>query len=339
MIARLETVNENSLNIIIYSSSPTLDLMAREILRKKFTKDKECVIDTFTAKELAVAKSNSMVSPLSGGKWLIHVNTEKLNFKELVKAVNTNSSYGVTVYWTNKYKVYKDLTNLEVLKKMGTYCSSYYFGRLDGYSMQWLYNTMLGEGSEAIPKEMLVFLAKDYAYKIEDVCTLFKRVKAGYEVKTKKDIIELIGLGNNSHESLALYLLTSTTTTDKGKAMLQKKVFKLLADLIGPVDSEKDEDARCKKIRNYMLAFVNNCIQLKQLQIMGYYMAHDKKLPSYVDEKKLAFLRRFERRILEDVSMPRLLNLKLCLLKYNSYSGKISLTQALLEYIGTLGNY
>lgn len=296
-------------------------------------------MDTFSAKELAVAKSNSMVSPLSGGKWLIHVNTEKFTFKELAKAINTNSSYGVTVYWTNKYGIYKQLTNLEVFKKMSTYCSAYYFGRLDDYSITWLYNTMLGEDSNALSKEILSLLAKEYAYKTEDVCTLFKQVKAGYEVKTKKDVVALIGLGNNSHESLALYLLTSTTTTDKGKVMLQKKSIKLLADLIGPVDNDKEEDARCKKIRSYMLNFVNNCIQLKQLEIMGYYMPHDKKIPAYVDEKKLSFLRRYEKRILDNVSMPRLLNLKLALLKYNSYSGKISLTQALLEYIGTLGTY
>lgn len=329
MIKKLEVINDNVLNIIIYSSSPTLDLMGRDILKKKFTKDKECVIDVNTVKELNTAKLDSNVSPLSGGKWLIHANVDKFSRKDLIKAINNNSSYGVTVYWTSKYKIYKDLTSLEVVKKMGVYCASYYLGRLSFADIMWVHDKQLGEGNKYLSQDLKVYVAKNYAYDIEGIFELFRLLKSGYEVESKKDIINLIGVGNNSVEVIALALLRSSATTDKGKLMLSRKVLKLINDL----NSEYDY----RSIRNFMLNFLDGCLELKQLQIMGYYIGHNKIIPENFNEKRIMRLKRFEYTILNEISVPRILNLKLALKKYNNFDYRISLTQGILEYIGTLG--
>lgn len=329
MLKNLEHLNSNLLSLVIYSTNPTLDLIARDEIKRKYATDKEFIVDVHTMKDLTMAKVDSMASPLTGGKWVIHVNADKLSKKDLVKAINMNTAFGVTVFWTTKYAVYKYITGLEFVKKMSVYFGSYYLGRLNYSDVMWLYDKMLGKDSKYLTHELKVYVAENYGYDSMSICELFRLLKSGYEVSNKKDIIELVGVGGNSVDKLTMMLLTTSSTSDRGKKTLIKKVLKSLDDL--------STSYEYKSIYSFMLNFLEGCLEMKQLQLLGLYSDNFKhEIPENFNEKRLARLKRYEKTILNEVSIPRILNLKLALARRNSYNRELDLVQGLIDYIALL---
>ena len=328
MIRNLEKLHDNLLNIVIYSTNPTLDLIARDMIKSKYSKGKEFIVDVNSMKELTVAKMDSMISPFTGGKWIIHVNADKLNSKDIAKALNMNSSFCVTVFWTSKYSVYKNTIGLDYFKKMSNFFTSYYFGRLNYGDIMWLYDRMLGKDSDYLSHELKVYVAENYYHDSVAVCDLFRFLKSGYEVNSKKDIIELVGVGGNSVDKLCIMLLTTSSVSDRGKKAVIKKAIKSLEDL--------STSYSYKSIYSFMLNFLEGCLEMKQLQLLGLYSNYTHEIPESFDEKRLARLKRFERKILEEISIPRILNFKIALKKHNSYNKELDLVQGIIEYVSIL---
>lgn len=328
MIRYLTNINANVLNVLIYSNSPTLNAMSRDILRDKFSKGKEFIVDVNNMKDLTRAKADSVVSPLVGGKWLIHVDLDKFNKKDIAKALNMNTAFGVTVFWTNKYAVYKYIVDLDFVKNMNQYFSAYYYGRLNNTDILWLCEKRCKEDGTSIPYPLQVYLAENYRYDVQAVCDLFALLKVGFEVQTKQDVIRLIGLGGNSVDRLVVSLLKRRAKAQASKTRLTKDILKGLKDL--------SNNLEYKTIYNYMLNFLDGCLEMKQLQLQGLYTDGYKEIPESYDEKRLGRLRRHEKVILNEISIPRILNLKLALQKYNDYDKELAVIQGVLTYIGML---
>ncbi len=327
MLSYIKTLSTMTLNVIVYVDSPSLEYFVKTYIKKRFGVHSDFVVAPDTAKRVNSAKVDSLVEPLFGGKWMINIDADKLSKPDIIKALNFNTSHCVTVYWVSKYAVYKWLSELDILKTQGSYTTKLYLGKLDYFDVIFLHDTMLG-GYKGLDKTLLTHVAKTYNYDVQAVCDLFTLVKSGNEVNTKQEIAELVGVGGNSVDSFTVSLLRSEPSGVKTRCI--SKHLRLLTDL--------SHTYKYSTIKNYMLTTIDGFIEMKQLQIMGYYSRQNKNIPDFFDTKKITRLKRFEVVILDEVSMPKLLNLKLCLVGFNSFIAETALVQAVIMFIESLGS-
>jgi hypothetical protein len=358
MLSRFTSISTNVLSIILYVPSPAMTYFLQTVLKERFEMHKDFVVSVDTAKALQNAKLDSYVAPLMCEKWLIHVNADKLQKKELFAALANNTAHGITVYWTTKYMVYMQMTDSEIVKKLGVHCPNYSFSRLGYNDIKYLHTKMVGE-KRALTPELLDYVCKSYNFDVESVCELFSFVKSGNPVETKRDIIEAVGVGGNSVSSLTIKILSVGSSTYKhpmaGKA--KPKPPKKNADgserKKRPKMTPREREIKFRtnalaatlkllddlsitynyaSIRRFMLSTVEAFIDMKQLQIMGLYGRVNREIPDTFDSKRMSMNKRFEQAVLTEISLPKLLNLKLCLLNYNSFNAEIALIQAISEF-------
>lgn len=326
-LKRLESLSGNVLNIIVYVQSASLEYHIKTTLKDRYKVHKDFVVSVDTAKALHNAKLDAYVAPLMCEKWLIHVNADKLNTKEVLAGLEKNTSHAITVYWTEKYGTFKQLSDSALVKKQGVYCPVFSFSRLSYGEIMHLHQVTLPK-KKYLNKELLDYVCKNYMYDVQAVCDLFAMIKSGNGVESRKDIIENVGAGGNSVSSLTVRILKSHPKKLKGKESSMREAVKLLEDL--------SYSYSYSTIRKFMLNNLEGFIEMKQLQIMGVYKRPNKEIPEAFDTKRLGMLRRFERVILEEVSLASLLNLKICLLQYNSFEGNVALLQAFSEYFNSI---
>lgn len=408
-LRRLSLLTEHVSNIIILAPSPSLAYHLKSLLKQHFKVAGDYIISADTPKALRGAKLDSYVSPLLGDKWLIHVNVEKFTDKELQAALTNNTRNGITVYWTDKYKVFKTLENSDVVKAQGAYCQLFSFSRLEQADILQLHRDMLPEDL-ALKPSLLDFLCANYRYDPQAVCDLFAMMRSGDLVKSKNDILDLVGIGGISIESLVVRILAGLPSSFEAKAerafretlrtktkafrrkyrtadltllhehlterrgyylaavmdhaldlaferydyptdetylalifdvktaadrLKKKKVlFKNVVKLLNDLSSSYNYQS----IRRFMLHSLDGFIDMKQLQIMGIYGRVNKDIPDTYDQARLTRLKRFERVILNHVSLSQLLNLKLALLKYRDFNTQVSLLQSISEYFNVRGS-
>lgn len=323
MIKRLEMLSSNVIALIIYTNSTSLEYFIRGTLKERFNVHKDFIVSVDSAKGVREAKLDSYVAPYYGDKWLIHVNADKLTKKELNAALTTNTVFGITVFWVSKYATFRYLQDLEIVKKMGVHCPTFTFSRLSYSGVIHLHDKMCTK--RQLDRKLLDYVAKHYTYDVESICELFSLVRSGNDISTKKEVIEAIGVGGNSIDSLTIRILTAKFKNEKGRKTVTSNILKMLDDLGVSYNFET--------IKRFMKSNVDGFIQMKQLQIMGVYNKPNKEIPEGFDTKKLSKLRRFEWVILNQVTLPQLLNLKLCLTKYNSFYPQVDLMQVISEYI------
>lgn len=326
-LKRLEKLSDKVVNIIIYVTSPSLEYFIKTKLKEKFNVHRDFIVSVDTAKGLNNAKLDSYVAPLLCDKWLIHVNADKLGKKDLMSSLAKVTAYGVTVYWTSKYSVYKQLVGSDIVKKQGVHCPYFSFSRLSYGEIKQLHDEMVGK-KKGLNQELLDFVCKTYNYDVQAVCELFTMLKSGNEITSKREIIENIGVGGNSVSSFTIKILKAQPKTEKGKKKIMSDTIKLLEDL--SISYKYDT------IRRFMLHNIDGFIDMKQLQIMGVYNRPNKEIPESFDLKRLSMLKRFEHVVLNEVSLPRLLNLKLCLLQYNDFNSEVALIQAISEFYNSI---
>lgn len=345
MIRRLETLSSNVLNIIMYVPSPSFAAYARDRLKETFKVHRDFIVSVDNAKALKAAKLSTFVAPMLCDRWLIHVNADKISMKELSNALGYNPPFGITVYWTEKYQVFNKLLELPVVKNQGVHCVNFSFSRLLYDEVKFLYKRMVGE-SEALPRGLLDFVAKTYRYDVQAVCELFQLVRSGSEFTSKRDIIEAVGVGGNSIGSLTLSILRAGLPPsarfrtlakskvvegfkdEKSRRMTVRRILHLVNDL--------SVSYNYAAIRRFMLNTLDAFIDMKQLQIMGVYNRVNAKIPDSFDTKRLAMHRRFEYTVLNDLSLPRILNLKMCLTAFDNFNAEIALIQAIMKYFDTI---
>lgn len=326
-IRRIEKISDNIMNMIIYVQSPSLEYHVKTILKDRLKVHRDFIVSADTAKSLNDAKLDSYVAPLLCDKWLIHVNADKLNKKELQDSLSKNTVHGITIYWTSKYMVYRQLIDSDQVKKQGVHCPVYSLSRLGYGDIKHLHNTMLPE-NKYMEQELLDYVCKNYMYDVQSVCDLFSMIRSGNEIESKKEIIEAVGVGGNTVSSLVIKILKATPKSEKGRPRILSGIIDLLDDL--------SVSHSHQTIRRFMLNNIDGFIDMKQLQIMGIYGRANKEIPDTYDTKRLAILRRFEGVVLNEISLPKLLNLKLCLLHYNDFDSEIALIQAISEFINNI---
>ena len=126
-------------------------------------------------------------------------------------------------------------------------------------------------------------------------------------------------------ESFVIKLLTSNPKTDKGLKKAVESLVVLYDDL-----SYSEKGYSKATIKNFIKSTVDTILEIKQLQIMGKYSNVIKNIPEKgFHEEKIKMYKRFERVILEDINIARVLKLKLILSKYNTFSPEIDILQSI----------
>lgn len=347
MLKRLQNLSSNVSNIIMYVPSPSFGAFIKDQLRDVYAVHRDFIVNVDTAKALRTAKLDSVVAPMLCDNWLIHVDAEKLPLKEVTNALNFNTAYGVTVYWTDRYYTYKRIIDTNTVKKLGVHCIQFPFSRLGYSDVKILYDKMVGD-KKSLSDELLDYVAKTYRYDVQAVCELFQLVKSGSEFTTKREIIEAVGVGGNSVGSLTISILQAGLpnrfsrfnkgskakkkvegfSSEKSRQNALGRALRLIDDL--------SVSYKHSTIKRYMINTVEAFIDMKQLQIMGVYGRPNTEIPNTFDTKRLAMNRRFEHIVLRDITLPRLLNLKMCLTAFDNFDAEIALIQAISKYFSSI---
>lgn len=322
-LQKLKKLNSEAVNIIILVQSASLAYLIRNQIKDRYKVHKDYIVDVTTQKQLNEAKLDSYVAPMMCDKWLIHVNADKLNKKDLMAGLTRNTHHGITIYWTEKWATFNQLVNSDIVKKQGVHCPYFRFTRLGFYEIEQLLKNEVPPKKQ-LDNDLTKFVAKNYQFDVQSVMDLIAFLKSGNQIETKKELIEAIGVGGNSVANLTLKILKSVPKAESGRRKIIADTLRLMHDL--------SYSYNYQTMRRFILNNIDGCLDMKTLQIMGIYNKPTKEIPEAFDSKRLGMLRRFESIILEEVSFPRLLNLKLCLLKYSDFNAEAALIQAIMDY-------
>ena len=322
-IKAIKTLGDNVLNVVILVQSPSLAYYVKNSIKKRFAVHRGYSVDIDTAKQLHNAKLDSLISPMFCDKWVLSINADKIPLKDLAASIAKTSNRSISVYWTEKWGTFNKLKELDIVSKQGSDTQFYRLTRLGFYEILDLLSEEV-DADKRLPEKLEKFVAKNYQFDVQSVMDLIGILNSGVEIQTKKDVVEAIGIGGNSVASLLIKLVTNAPDYEKQQKNALKSALERIRDLTYTYNYST--------IRKFLLNNIDGCIEMKQLQYMGVYNSWNKEIPETYDAKRLNMLRRFERVILNEVPLQRFLNLKLCLLKYNSFNAELALYQAIAEY-------
>lgn len=325
MLEKIDLIPLDTMNLVIYVRSEVVKAIIKDTLKQRFDIPRNVHLVARTAKELKDIKHDTITQPFGGGKWFVEVETDEISIKEIKKAVISTYNTSLTIYWVSNYGLYKKIVDLAELKRQGVYSQVFYFGRLDSNDIYYLQMKIVQDKELYLKDNLMKYLIKNYTYDVDAVCDLFISIKNGSKVKTKNDIIKLVGLGGNTVDSYVIKLLTYNPRTEKGLNKIVSDSLALLTDLSQNYDYIT--------IKNYMISAINAMIEIKQLQIQGLFSMVKQDIPEGYNEYKIKRLRRFYRTILEEIPLARLLNLKLCLEQEDMYNAELGLLHSTMTYL------
>lgn len=328
MLEKIDTLSLDVANLIIYTNSAILQTFLKKKIKEKFNIGRNHTKYADTGSELKVIKNETFTPPFDGGIWVVDVDTSKISISEIGKALNMVSTSAINVYWVTQYSQYKKICDLDVVKKQGIYCYQMYTGRLYPEDITYLHQQIVPDEYK-LPKPLLDFLKKNYTYNVEDICRVLDAVSHGEKIKSTKDIIDMVGIGGNTVDSFVMKLLTSNPKTEKGCAKSFEKIVILLDDLAYKYSFSQ--------IKNYMNVTIRAILEIKQLQMMGKYSMSLKVIPdSGFNSDKIEKLKRYDRSILDEINISRVLLLKFSFDKYNNFDYEIALLQGISEYLSAI---
>ncbi len=325
MLEKIDFLSRDTAALIIYTNSAVLQTLLKKKIKERFEIAKNLTKYANSGTTLKEARNDTFTPPFGGGTWLVDIQADKINVGELAKYLNGITSASISVLWFTNYSQYKKMIDMDAVKKLGIYCFNLYAGKLYPEDITYVQNMMLPQ-EKHLPKKLVDYLKKNYTFDVDSVCKVFQSVSQGEEIKTTKDIINKVGLGGNTIDSFVIKLLTTNPKTEKGLKSAMEKTLELLNDLAYTYDY--------KSIKNFMRACLNSMVEIKELQMMGRYSESVKDIPeNSFHEDKIQRLKRYDRVILNELNMGRILNLLLCIDKYDDFNTEIALLKSINDYL------
>lgn len=289
--------------VLVYTPSNSLSLFVQDSLKSRYNISKDSVRTINVKKELTQTREIYNVVPFLSDRWLFHVpKADKLIKKDFIKLMQENTT-GIYVLEFENYRNYKAVKDM-VSKQQGVL--DLYLAWLRRVDFDVLYNRLvLAEKGFKMPKVMEDFVARGYSNEIESLFELFKQLREGVEVKTRKDVIEICGLSSNTIDSFMFGLLKDPTLSDKG---LKKYISNRLKEAV-----DLAEKYTWSKFRNYLKRSVKSCIDVKMILSSG--EVYDNIRTYENDHYEMDKLKRYQRYLpkIKETSMTRLLGLLDCL--------------------------
>lgn len=325
MLEKIDFLSRDTAALIIYTNSAVLQTLLKKRIKERFEIAKNLTKYANTGATLKEARNETFTPPFGGGTWLVDIQADKINIGDIAKYLNNITNASVSIIWYNNYAQFKKVIELDAVKKLGIYCFTMYTGKLYPEDISYIQNMMLPE-EKRLPKKLVDYLKKNYTFDVDSVCKIFQAVSQGEEISSTKDIINKVGIGGNTIDSFVIKLLTTNPKTEKGlKSAIEKSVV-LLNDLSYSYDY--------RSIKNFMKNCLNTIIEIKQLQMMGLYSEAIKDIPeTSFHSDKIQRMKRYDGVILNDLNMGRILNLSLCLDRFDDFNSEIALLKAIYAYL------
>lgn len=297
----LDSKNANPTVVLLQTPSTQLSIFLYDKLKLRFHCNSDSIISVESKSDVKKIREVSTTSPPFGDKWLIQVNLDKVNDKELVKVIH-DSLTCIFFCTCSKYKTFKQFKD-SVKDVNGVY--DYYVTYIRRPDLLYLYDALVPEDNK-LSKQLFDYVAQSYSSDIDAIFDLLLALNKGDSFESRKDIAELCGLGNNSVESFLLSLMKPMSETEKGTHTVIKNRAKMGADLGATIG--------WSSFYNFFNSSLDSFIQLKVLVISGVVYKQVRDLPDSYDEQKLSKYNKYLWR-LKEVPLSRFLRMKQVLLE------------------------
>lgn len=297
----LDSKNANPTVVLLQTPSTQLSIFLYDKLKLRFHCNSDSIISVESKSDVKKIREVSTTSPPFGDKWLIQVNLDKVNDKELIKVIH-DSLTCIFFCTCSKYKTFKQFKD-SVKDVNGVY--DYYVTYIRRPDLLYLYDALVPEDNK-LSKQLFDYVAQSYSSDIDAIFDLLLALNKGDSFESRKDIAELCGLGNNSVESFLLSLMKPMSETEKGTHTVIKNRAKMGADLGATIG--------WSSFYNFFNSSLDSFIQLKVLVISGVVYKQVRDLPDSYDEQKLSKYNKYLWR-LKEVPLSRFLRMKQVLLE------------------------
>ena len=290
----LRNLDDNNIScnvVILQTSSDKLRMFVQDKIKRKFKCNVDTIISCSSKKDYKQLKDVINVIPPFSDKWYIDVDLDSCNDKDFVNLVKDSTT---CVFFCNvkKYGTYKKFKQ-EIKQVSGV------FDYLRRNDFIYLYDCFVPE-DKRLQKALFDYVVQSYSGDIESVFDLFLELANGREVKTRKDISDICGLGGNSVESFIVSMLKQPPTTEKGLNKVLKNRVRAGTELA----ESYGYSSFYNRLRKTLMCF----IQLKELLISGVVYKQIHKLPDCYDERTLSRYQRYIWR-LKEIPLSRILRL------------------------------
>lgn len=286
LLSDIDYRNKQMEVLLMQTSSTKLNMFIEDKVKRIFQATRENTLEITSKEELKQVKEIIGILPPIGSKWFIKVDLDKIRDNELFNTINKSYTCFFLIT-TNRYSNFK-LASEKLENKENFY--SYYCSYLKRRDLVYLYDALTKENNK-LTKTLFDYLASGYSNDVEAIIDLFMAMNKGYKVKTRKNIADVCGIGNNSVETFIFQLLSNLSGTPRGLQIVMKnriKAGKELAETLG-----------YSTFYNFLKSSVDNCVDIKLLIINGYIYKEIREVPNGYDEKKLGKYQRYLYKIRE----------------------------------------
>ena len=205
-----------------------------------FNIDKNYSVEAETGVLYRKLKNDALTAPMLGDRWLITATLEKVGTDNALSMLSVGNGNALTILFVDKYITYKRFISENEFKKYKATIMPLYLGKFDMDDIPYLHKDMLG--NNGLKDDVLTYLCKNYRYDVDKVMTLFTKMRSGLKIYNKQDLIDEVGLGGVTPESVLFDLLRlyqpsgkygggTAVVSEKRKANAVAKYTGLLKDL------------------------------------------------------------------------------------------------------------
>lgn len=300
MLSQIESLRPAVDTLVACVGDELLRYYMQGVFEKVYKVDKNYIVSVETPKQLEKAKSDAMLAPMTGMRWLLLVDLDKIPVSDFEKHLFRGNDNCFTFAFTKKYINFKRFLDSKALKTGTQRVVSMYLGNFRSEDIYYLHKRIVPKGY-ALTDDVLNYVCKHYCWDVPKVMLLLTSLSRGSLVRTKEELIAMVGLGGVTIDSIVVDLLRVDPMTQRKRSNVSKKYLMLFKDLSNKYSYTTIYNGVKQSLLDIML--------YKMLVLRGDITKMLKIIPKGFDVKKIQRLRRFEKVIREEVSIQRLLTL------------------------------
>ena len=294
LIKSLDDIDSSAKVFLVQTPSEKMQMFLEDKIKRQLGSNRDTIIDVVNKKDIKKVKDIMNFVPPSAKKWYIFVDLKKLGVTEDLRKLVNESTTCVFFCVADKYVTFKKCKEL-FNKSEKVY--DFYLTMLRRPDMVYLYSALV-PSSNQLSKQLFDYVAQSYSSDIEAVFELFLELAKGTEIKNRRAIADICGVGGNSVEGFIFSLMKQPPVTEKGvKTVIKNR-------LIAGIDLSEVYGART--FRAYLVSTLRKFIDIKVLIMSGVVYKTIKDLPKGYDEQALVKYQKFIWR-LNEIPMTRLL--------------------------------
>lgn len=290
----------------------------------------ESVVDVRTVKQVY---GDAVIAPLLGDKWYIEADLDKLSdgkgikttqtiVKDIINRTNINS---FSILYTTRYSVYKSLLD-STMNAKDNRVICLYGGTLSAKDIYYEYDDVIKTGGTSLNNSLLTYVVRNYRRDVVKFFELMQLLRSGVVVRTRTDIIDLVGLGSITPLKLTVDILSTDLTTKNRCKLALRRWLQAVNDLL--------HNMSANVLVQQMYMSCNSIGLLKEQQMRGYVIGARREYTNEKEEQQLSRLKQYEDVIGQKITLLRVLWMAQqlsCLLKDYSLAEE-NILKLLYEY-------